>query len=44
MTTQERTTIRALAGFTPKQDTALDALCSHLYVLFGGAAGPGKSY
>ena len=40
----ERTTIRALAGFLPKQDAALDALYSHKYILYGGAAGPGKSY
>lgn len=28
----------------PKQETALDAIYSHKYVLYGGAAGPGKSY
>jgi len=46
MTTEapERTTIRALAGFTPKQDIALDSLYTSIYTLFGGAAGPGKSY
>jgi len=42
--TVERTSIRALAGFTPKQEQALDSLYDSLYVLFGGAAGPGKSY
>lgn len=28
----------------PKQEVALDAIYSHKYTLYGGAAGPGKSY
>lgn len=28
----------------PKQEQLLDAIYSHKYVLYGGAAGPGKSY
>lgn len=36
--------IRDLAGFEPKQQQALDSLYDHKYTLFGGSAGPGKSY
>lgn len=28
----------------PKQEEAMDAIYNHKYVLYGGAAGPGKSY
>lgn len=42
--TLERATIRQLAGFLPKQEAALDSLYTHKYTLYGGAAGPGKSY
>lgn len=36
--------IRELAHLLPKQNLALDAMYRYEYVLFGGAAGPGKSY
>lgn len=42
--TIERTSIRALMKPLPKQEQALDALYTHKYILYGGAAGPGKSY
>lgn len=42
--TADRTSIRTLADFSDKQEAALEALYSALYVLFGGSAGPGKSY
>jgi len=38
------TSISQLANFLPKQREALDAMYSHKYVLFGGSAGPGKSF
>ena len=36
--------IRDLINPLPSQGLALDAMYRHLFVLFGGAAGPGKSY
>lgn len=44
MVTTERVGISELAGFLPKQAAALDAMYTHKYILYGGAAGPGKSY
>lgn len=44
MTTAERVSIAGLAHFLPKQEQALDALYAKKYTLYGGAAGPGKSY
>ncbi|KKK72347.1 hypothetical protein LCGC14_2904750, partial [marine sediment metagenome] len=42
----ERTTvdIRDIIRPLPSQETFLDALYNKEYILFGGAAGPGKSY
>jgi len=42
----ERVQLEQLLGFgaIPKQDEAWEAVWSHLYVLYGGARGPGKSY
>ena len=42
--TRVETSIAALAHFLPKQQDALDAMYAKKYVLYGGAAGPGKSY
>ena len=42
MVTAERLSVRQLAGFLPKQEVALDALYRCKYILYGGAAGPGK--
>lgn len=38
------TGITELMNFFKKQDTALDAMYTHRYVLYGGSRGPGKSY
>ena len=38
-----RLPLSQLAGFTPKQIAAWDAVVAHQYVLYGGAAGGGKS-
>lgn len=37
-------TVASLAHFLPKQQDALTAMRTHKYTLYGGAAGPGKSY
>lgn len=44
MTTGQAVSIREVMGPLPKQEQALDAIYDAKYVLYGGAAGPGKSY
>lgn len=39
-----QTSIAELANFTAKQQAALDAMYEHLFVLYGGAGGGGKSH
>lgn len=41
---EEQVSLKDLVHFTPKQLMAIEVADSHKYTLFGGSAGPGKSY